>query len=81
MVFPRGGSFIPHSPTERLGDRRSKVQGNYLMVRAVQGKCSGFDIKIFATGIIFIAKDRAKSRVLTSSLIPGGWGLLQGFKN
>ena len=38
----------------------------------MQGKLQGFDIRILTQGRFSIARGRAKSDVLTSSLSPGG---------
>ena len=56
----------------RVGDSWAKVQGNYfLLVPTVQGILQGFGIRILTHGRFSIAKGRAKSKVLTSSLSPG----------
>ena len=52
-----------------MGYSLAKVQGNYFSsVPAVQGKRHGFDIRILTPGRFSIAKGRAKSIGLTSSL-------------
>ena len=46
----------------------------------MQGKCQGFDIRILPPGRFFIAKGGAKSKVLTSSLPPGGGAYSRALK-
>ena len=49
------------------------MQGNYFSsVLSVQGKLLGFDIRILTPEKFSIAKGGPKSKVLTSSLPPGG---------
>ena len=79
-------SFVTTAPPPphlwgRVGDSRAKVRGNYFSsVPAVQGKLWGFDIRIHTPGRFSIAKGGAKSKVLTSSLPPGGGAYSRALK-
>ena len=65
----------------RVGDSRAKVWGNYFSsVHAVQRKRWGFDIMILTPGRLTIAKGGAKSKVLCSSLPPGGGAYRKALK-
>ena len=57
----------------RVRDSQAKVQVKYFfVVPAVQRKWQGFDTKILTPGRFSLAKGRAKSIILTSSLSPRG---------
>ena len=46
----------------------------------MQGKLRGFDIRMLTSGRFSIAKGGAKSKVLTSSLPPGGGAYSRALK-
>ena len=64
-------SFVTTAPTllGRVGDSWAKVWGSYFSSAA---QCRGNDIRILTPGRFSIVKSSAKSKVLTSSLLPRG---------
>ena len=58
---------------EKNGDSWAKVQAiNVFIGPILEGKLQDFNIRVLTQGRFSIVKDRAKSKVLSSSLSP--WG-------